>query len=64
MRSFNCKLFSLTLPLRFRTGSSNPIPRDRIEQGGVMVKATGPQAVFGKPYNAQVRLMIHWQLFK
>jgi hypothetical protein len=45
-----------------RTGSSNPIPRDRLEQGGVMAKATGPHAVFGQPYNAQVRPMI--QLFE
>lgn len=60
--SFYCQLFSLTLALHFRNGSSNPIPRDRIKQGGVMVKATGPQAVFGQPYNAQVRLMI--QLFE
>lgn len=61
MPSFHGQLFSFKLALYFRTGSSNPIPRDRIEQGGVMVKATGPQAVFGRPYNAQVRLQI--QLF-
>ena len=59
---FCCQLLSLTLASHFRTGSSNPIPRDRIKQGGVMVKATGPQAVYGQPYNAQVRLMI--QLFE
>jgi len=53
---------SLMLALNLRTGLSNPIPRDRINQGGVMVKGTGPQAVFGQPYNAQVRLII--QLFE
>jgi hypothetical protein len=38
----------------FRTGASNPIPRDRIKQGGIMVKATGPQASYKRPYNAQI----------
>jgi len=51
---------SLILALNFRTGSSNPIPRDQIKQGGVMVKGTGPQAVFGQPYNAQVRPIIQF----
>ena len=51
---------SLILALNFRTGSSNPIPRDQIKQGGVMVKGTGPQAVFGQPYNAQVKLIIQF----
>ena len=51
---------SLMLALNFRTGSSNPIPRDRIKQGGVMFKGTGPQAMFGQPYNAQVRLIIQF----
>ena len=62
MLSFGCQLFFLMLALHFRTGSSNSIPRDQIEQGGVMVKVTGPQAVFRQPYNAQVRLII--QLFE
>ena len=51
---------SLMLALNFRTGLSNPIPRDQIKQGGVMVKETDPQAVFGQPYNAQVRLIIQF----
>lgn len=43
---------------RLETGSSNPIPRGRIKQGGVMVKATGPQAVFSKPYDAEIRVPV------
>jgi len=50
----------LMLALNFRTGSSNPISRDQIKQEGVMVKGTGPQAVFGQPYNAQVKLIIQF----
>jgi len=37
---------SLMLALNFRTGSSNPISRDQIKQGGVMVKGTSTSHVW------------------